>query len=87
MFSAHRRALQTGGRDGVSDLNLIESAIARPYNGYYRPISRKAAALVQSVACNHGFVDGNKRTSLILMHTLSVQSDYLLFALPTVNRR
>ena len=82
-LNAHRRALLTGGRDGVSDLGSIESAIARPYNGYYRFIALKAAALVQSVACNHGFVDGNKRTSLILTHTLLRESGYRLDPLPS----
>jgi len=37
---------------------------------------RKAAALVQSMATNHGFVDGNKRTTLILTYTLIVRSGY-----------
>jgi death-on-curing protein len=58
--------------------SLVDSAISRPYNGYYRPIARKTAALVQSVATNHGFTDGNKRTALILMHTLLIKSAYQL---------
>lgn len=60
---------------------MVESAIQRPYNGYYRPIARKAVALVQSVANNHGFADGNKRTALILLHTLLAKSGYELRAL------
>jgi prophage maintenance system killer protein len=39
----------------------------RPYNGYYRPIEKKAAALVESMGGNHGFIDGNKRTAVILI--------------------
>lgn len=77
-LSAHERALQFGGRDGIHDINLIESAIARPYTGYYRSIHKKAAALVESASCNHGFVDGNKRTSVILMHLLVAKSGYQL---------
>jgi len=57
---------------------MVESAIARPYSGYYRPIARKAAAPVQSVATNHGFADGNKRTTVILLHTLITKSGYRL---------
>jgi death-on-curing protein len=38
----------------------------------------KAAALVDSVARNHGFADGNKRTALILVHTLLAKSGYRL---------
>ena len=61
-------------------MGMVESAIARPYNGYYRTIERKAAALLQSVATNHGFADGNKRTSVILLDTLLRESDYKLTA-------
>jgi death on curing protein len=57
---------------------LIESALGRPYSGYYRRIWQKAAALVQSMAGNHGFADGNKRTTLILLHTFISNSGYRL---------
>jgi death-on-curing protein len=50
--------------------------MARPYNGYYRAIEKKAAALVQSIAGNHGFADGNKRTAVILTHLLLSKSGY-----------
>jgi death-on-curing protein len=62
---------------------LVESAIARPYSGYYRGIARKAAALVESVATNHGFADGNKRTAVILTHLLLRKSGYELVPLGT----
>ena len=54
----------------------IESAISRPYSGYYRPLYRKVAALIQSIAGNHGFVDGNKRTALILAYKLVEDSGH-----------
>lgn len=63
---------------GVQDLNLVLSAIGRPYSGYHRPIYRKAATLVQSLAGNHGFVDGNKRTAFITVHLLLANSGYRL---------
>lgn len=50
-----------GGRGGVRDLGLLESALARPKSGYYDSRSEQAAALMQSLARNHAFVDGNKR--------------------------
>ena len=53
---------------------MIESAIARPYSGYYCPIHRKAAALTQSMVGNHGFADGNKRTTVILLNLLLERS-------------
>jgi prophage maintenance system killer protein len=64
-LSAHERALQTGGLSGIPNIGMVESAIARPYNGHYQPIARKAAALLQSISTNHGFADGNKRTAII----------------------
>ncbi len=56
-----------GGSDGVRDLTLVESAIARPqasFGGYdaYPTLFDKAAVLMQGLIKNHGFVDGNKRT-------------------------
>jgi death-on-curing protein len=59
---------------------MIESALARPHNGYYRTIEQKAAALTQSMATNHGFIDGNKRTTVILLDTMLTKSGYKLTA-------
>ena len=59
-------------------MHLIQSAIARPYSGYHRSISAKAAALLHSVVTNHGFVDGNKRTAWILTEMLVERSGYRL---------
>jgi death-on-curing protein len=59
---------------------LVQSAIARPYDGYHRSIAGKAAALVESVSRNHGFADGNKRTSLILLTLLLTRSGFKLLA-------
>ncbi|HKW53504.1 MAG TPA: type II toxin-antitoxin system death-on-curing family toxin [Stellaceae bacterium] len=78
ILAAHEAALRFGGRPGVHDQRLIESAITRPYTGYYRHIAQKAAALVQSLATNHGFVDGNKRTAIFAMNLLLGESGYRL---------
>lgn len=75
---AHRIALREGGLPGVRDIGLIESAIARPYHGYYRTLAQKAAALLEAVAQNHAFHDGNKRTALILTLLLIDRSGYEL---------
>lgn len=55
-----------GGATGVLDKGLLESALARPRSGYYRTLSEQAAALMQSLAMNHPFVDGNKRVAFAL---------------------
>ncbi|WP_421760511.1 type II toxin-antitoxin system death-on-curing family toxin [Devosia sp.] len=52
-----------GGAKGVRDLGLIESALLRPQTGYYADLIEEAAALWESLAMNHGFVDGNKRVA------------------------
>ena len=70
--------MQFGGRDGVRDVTQLESAIARPYSGYHRRIERKAAALVESIAQNHGFIDGNKRTAVYVLDLLLTRSGYQL---------
>lgn len=78
-LAAHSRALRCGGgAPGIVNLGSIESAIARPYAGYYRAITSKAAALVESMVGNHGFADGNKRTAVILLNLLLERSGYRL---------
>lgn len=52
-----------GGAHGLRDRGLLESAVMRPQVGYYRNIIEEAAALIESLAINHPFVDGNKRTA------------------------
>ncbi len=63
----HRILLERfGGAQGVLDKGLLESALARPRTGYYHSLSEQAAALMQSLAINHPFVDGNKRVAFAL---------------------
>lgn len=52
-----------GGAPGVRDRGLVESALARARSGYYASLSEQAAALLQSFALNHAFIDGNKRVA------------------------
>lgn len=60
----HAELIRTfGGAPGVRDLGLIESALLRPQTGYYADLIEEAAALWESLAMNHGFVDGNKRVA------------------------
>jgi len=77
-IAAHDEALAYGGRSGVVSLHLIESSIFRPYSGYHPRLWSKAAALLESVVNNHGFVDGNKRTAWILTELLVERSGYFL---------
>jgi death on curing protein len=82
VLAAHDEALTYGGRDGILNLGVIESAIGRPYSGYHRPIAKKSAALLHALVQNHGFVDGNKRTSLLVTLLLIERSGYRLVLAP-----
>jgi len=63
----HTRLLERfGGALGVRDPGLLESALARPRSGYYETLASQAAALMQSLARNHAFLDGNKRVAFAL---------------------
>src|SRR5689334_10187349 len=60
-----------GGSEGVRDPGLLESALARPkdiwnYADSPPPLSRLAAAYAFGISANHPFVDGNKRTALVV---------------------
>lgn len=52
-----------GGDAGIRDLGALEAALFRPQTGYYDDLIEEAAALWESMAQNHPFVDGNKRTA------------------------
>jgi death on curing protein len=68
-FHAEQLAL-FGGADGVRDIGLLESALARPINKFAygeNDLAAHAAAYGFGIARNHPFVDGNKRTALASM--------------------
>lgn len=50
-----------GGAMGIRDPGALEAALFRPQTGYYDDIVAEAAALLESLAINHPFIDGNKR--------------------------
>lgn len=52
-----------GGETGIRDPGALESAIFRPMTGYYHDAISEAAALMESLAINHPFIDGNKRNA------------------------
>lgn len=63
----HERLIERfGGALGIRDAGLLESALARPRSGYYGTLAQQAGALMQSLASNHAFLDGNKRIAFAL---------------------
>ena len=68
---AHSRQLaEHGGSDGIRDENLLDSALAKPRNVFAYADSPAlpmlAASYAFGIARNHAFVDGNKRTALVI---------------------
>jgi death on curing protein len=60
-----------GGMPGVRDMSLLLSALVRPQNlvSYGNPepdLADLAAAYAVGITRNHAFVDGNKRTGLVV---------------------
>ena len=63
---------------GLRDMGTLESALMRPMMGYYDGLVEEAAALLESLAMNHPFVDGNKRTALGAVDTfLGMNGSYV----------
>jgi death-on-curing protein len=61
---------QHGGTDGIRDQTLLDSALAKPRNVFAyaddATLPRLAASYAFGIARNHAFVDGNKRTALVI---------------------
>lgn len=68
----HRNQITTyGGRQGVRDAGLLESAMAQPAASHggaflHRDLFEMAAAYLYHLVQNHPFVDGNERTGAVL---------------------
>jgi death-on-curing protein len=67
----------------VRDIVRLESAVAAPIEGFgdsdgYPRLFEKVAALGYRLAAGHGFVDGNKRTAMLVMAQTLAWNDYNL---------
>jgi death-on-curing protein len=58
-----------GGTPGLRDAGLLEAALFRPQTGHYADLIEEAAALWESLAQNHPFIDGNKRSAFAVTYT------------------
>ncbi|MBR1391191.1 MAG: type II toxin-antitoxin system death-on-curing family toxin [Lachnospiraceae bacterium] len=76
---------ETGGSDGIRDENLLESALAAPFQTFgdedaFPSLQQKAARLGYGLIKNHAFVDGNKRIGthvmLIFLALNKIELDY-----------
>lgn len=75
VLAIHGRLIaEHGGMDGVRDEASLDSALARPRNAYtyaeQQPdLAALAAAYALGICQDHAFVDGSKRTALVVMRT------------------
>ena len=82
VLALHHRLMQaSGGPSGLRDLGLLESAVSQPLASFggqelYPSVVEKAAAPGYSLACNHPFVDGNKRVAHAAMEVFLVLNGY-----------
>jgi len=72
--------VSAGGLSGVRDLNALDSALGAPqasYSGQFlMDIFEMAATYLNSIAINHPFLDGNKRTALASSLTFLFMNGY-----------
>jgi death on curing protein len=69
-----RQIAEHGGSAGIRDRGLLESALGKPKNIFAYAVEeaslpRLAASYAFGIATNHPFVDGNKRTALVVSLT------------------
>ncbi len=102
VVAIHDRALTDfgGGSPGILEIGNIEASVGRMSAGvaekeFFPGLLDKAAALLESLVRNHGFVDGNKRTAVLATGALLELNGYHLsygpeevveFALGVANR-
>jgi death on curing protein len=80
VITVHARLIaQFGGSLGIRDRGALESALARPWSGYYNDIIEEAAALWESLSQNDPFVDGNKLAVTVTAAFLRVNGYRLEF--------
>jgi death on curing protein len=73
-----------GGRAGLRDRGMLESALERPRNRFrYQAdadLHSLAAAYGYGIAKNHPFVDGNKRVAFLAMYVFLALNGFVLEA-------
>lgn len=77
-LAIHKRQLaEHGGIEGVRDIGLLSSALARPrnllaYSSDSPTVEMLAASYAFGIAKNHPFLDGNKRTAYVVCRTFMI---------------
>lgn len=74
---------ETGGCPDILDTGLVESAVEQARQTFggeplYQTIEEVAASYWHSIATNHGFSDGNKRTAVIATDSFLARNGHSL---------
>jgi death-on-curing protein len=89
LFIHARLIAEHGGETGLFSVGLLESAVARPQAAFdaafdgvdlYSNLYEKAAALMESLAGNHPFMDGNKRVAIVAASLFLLRNGYRVVA-------
>ncbi len=72
----------TGGSIGLRDAGALAMCVTKPFQSFggketYPDVFSKAAAVLESIARNHPFIDGNKRTAFISAVRVIERNGYL----------
>lgn len=79
IIEIHRLLIaEFGGAKEIRDLGALDAALLRPQLGYYETLIEQAAALMESLANNHPFVDGNKRVAFFITDTFLRMNDFYI---------
>lgn len=74
---------ETGGIQGIRDMDLLDSAICSSFQTIYGKevyfsIEEKVARITWGIVANHGFSDGNKRMGILVMLMLLRINDIVI---------
>jgi death-on-curing protein len=83
LLTMHKNVIEEfGGNPGLRDEGLLEAALAAPLATFagvdlFPSIIEKAARLALGIINNHPFVDGNKRTGILVLYYLILENGFI----------
>jgi death-on-curing protein len=88
VLEIHQRLCeQFGGSPQIRERGRLEAAVFRPQVGYYGDLFEEAAALMESLANNHPFLDGNKRVCVAVADVFLRSNGFYLEVDPLATNR
>src|ERR1700739_4485113 len=83
VLAIHHRQIETyGGSQGLRVVGALEAAVFRPQTGYYNNLAEEGPPLMESLATNRPFLDGNKRVAFDATHTFLLMNGFTIEADP-----